>query len=84
MPTSSYPALPQATDSREWEEEEGGEEHCLRGAGSSSEGEGEEGDEMEGGALDSQLPLLVLPLYSLLSPVQQGKVCVCVCVCVCF
>ena len=74
-PAHSYPALPQAVDSREWEEEEGGEEHCLKGAGSSSEGEEEEDDELGGGAVvDSRLPLLVLPLYSLLSPGQQAKV----------
>lgn len=65
--------MPQAADSREWEEEEGGEEHCLKGAGSSGEEEEEE-DGLEGGAMDSRLPLLVLPLYSLLSPGQQAKV----------
>ncbi len=65
--------VPQAADSREWEEEEGGEEHGLL-AGDPS------GDEEDGElscvdpALDMHQPMLVLPLYSLLSPEQQAKV----------
>ena len=64
-----YPVLPECLDPRELEDEEGdmGDE--------GSEGSGDE----EGGAgvsraIDHQLPLFVLPLYSLLSSEQQAKV----------
>ena len=50
----------------EWEGEEGGE----------GEGEGEEWDP-EVTAHDQQLPMLVLPLYSLLSSERQSEVSVC-------
>ena len=75
--SSSYPVLPQATDWREWEEEEGEEESALRISSDEEEDEMMPADP----TLDSQLPMLVLPLYSLLSPQQQAKVCVCLSVC---
>ena len=50
-----------------WPEEEG------EGLGAESEGEQEEGEEVST-CLESRQPLLVLPLYSLLSPAQQAKV----------
>ena len=65
----SYPVLPQAG---EWEEDDGREEYNLTAADSSSEEEDEEGDTDP--ALGSRLPMLVLPLYSLLSSKQQAKV----------
>ena len=62
-------------DSRDWEEEDGGEEYALRAAESSDEGASDEEELMlVDTALDSRLPMLVLPLYSLLSPEQQAKV----------
>ena len=69
--THSYPAVPQVTDIRDWEDEEGGEV----GNSTDSSSEEEEGMMAEH-SLDSQLPLLVLPLYSLLSTKLQTKVCV--------
>jgi len=75
----SYPAAPQGADFREWEDEEGGEEEekakpsGVGSTDSSSEEEEEEGV-MVDHLLDSQLPLLVLPLYSLLSAELQAKV----------
>ena len=69
--THSYPAVPQVTDIRDWEDEEGGE------VGNSTESSSEEEEGMMADhSLDSQLPLLVLPLYSLLSTKLQTKVCV--------
>lgn len=52
------------------------------GAGSEEEvgvgSEEEEDEEEDVMSLDSQLPLRVLPLYSLLSPAQQARVSTCV------
>ena len=67
--THSYPAAPQVTDIRDLEDEEGGEV----GNSTDSSSEEEEGV-MADHSLDSQLPLLVLPLYSLLSTKLQTKV----------
>ncbi len=64
MPSHRSPALPVLDD----EDEEG----IVEGASSSSEQE--EMEEEETSIHDSQLPMRVLPLYSLLSPSQQKKV----------
>ena len=83
----SYPVLPSQASSilHDCEDEEGAEEFLLLSSGEESDGEGEEGKEREGEAenefmeaeqrrFDAQLPMLVLPLYSLLSAEQQARV----------
>ena len=73
----SYPAAPRGADFREWEDEEGEEEEEKAkppGVGSTDSSSEEEEGVMVDHSLDSQLPLLVLPLYSLLSAELQAKV----------
>lgn len=83
--TCSYPVLPNQASSllHDCEDEEGAEEFLLSSGDEESEGEGEgeEGEmeenefmEAEQRRFDAQLPMLVLPLYSLLSAEQQARV----------
>lgn len=79
----SYPVLPNQASSilHDCEDEEGAEEFLLSNE-VESEGEEEVEGEMEDNEFmeaeqrrfDAQLPMLVLPLYSLLSAEQQAKV----------
>lgn len=80
----SYPVLPNQASSilHDCEDEEGAEEFLLS-SGEESDEEEEEGEgemeenefmEAEQRKFDAQLPMLVLPLYSLLSAEQQSRV----------
>ena len=78
----SYPVLPNQASSilHDCEDEEGAEEFLLSSGeesdGDEGEGEVEENEFMEAEQrrFDAQLPMLVLPLYSLLSAEQQARV----------
>ena len=82
--TCSYPILPNQASSllHDCEDEEGAEEFLLSSGEEESDAEGEGEEEMEENEFmeaeqrrfDAQLPMLVLPLYSLLSAKQQARV----------
>ena len=68
-----YPVLPECLNPGELENEDGGGEGDVW---MSDEGlSDDDGGEDDAGVMDRQLPMLVLPLYSLLSSEQQAKVC---------
>ena len=84
LPLCGYPVLPNQPSSilHDCEDEEGAEEYLLSSGEESEEGEEEGEEEVEDNEFmeaeqrrfDAQLPMLILPLYSLLSAEQQARV----------